>query len=139
MKLAKIHGSVNFIDGKSYLIVPPTWNKTSEIKIRPIWKMANELLSNSENLVFIGYSLPITDLYVKYLLINGIQNCKNLKKIIVISPDLDGSVKKRYEDFFEPYFREKSFKFIEKKFEDIDWKHLAYTDNNGKFKKIYLN
>lgn len=128
LNLAKIHGSINFIDGASYLIVPPTWNKTSEAKIRPIWKLANDLLTNSENLFFIGYSLPKTDLYVKYLLINGIQKCKNLKRIIVICPDKDNLIQSRFEDFFESYFREKSFKFIPKKFEEINWSRLRYSE-----------
>lgn len=133
LQLAKIHGSINFRDGISYLIVPPTWNKTSETKIRPIWKLANDLITNSENLIFIGYSLPITDLYVKYLLINGIQNCKNLKRIVVICPDKDNSVRTRYEDFFESYFREKSFIYIPKKFEEINWDNFSYiTEKNGR-------
>ena len=133
VKLAKIHGSINFKYGNSYLIVPPTWNKTSETKIRSVWKLANDLITNSENLIFIGYSLPKTDLYVKYLLINGIQNCKNLKRIIVICHESDNSVRMRYEDFFESYFREKSFIYIPKKFEEINWGSFSYTERiNGK-------
>jgi len=125
--LAKIHGSINFIDGSSNLIVPPTWNKTSEYKIRPVWKLANDLIGKSENIIFIGYSLPKTDLYVKYLLINGIKKCENLKKIIVIClDDENNSTRKRYEEFFESYFREKSFTFISEKFEKIDWENLKH-------------
>lgn len=130
LKLAKLHGSVNFVN-KQYkpLIVPPTWNKTSNDEMIPVWEMAHKLISQANELVFIGYSLPITDLYVKYLLISGIKSSYNLKKITVICPDDDkNTIKNRYENFFDENFRNKAFEYVSKKFEDY-YKDIKITDN----------
>ncbi|MFZ1290205.1 MAG: hypothetical protein WAR79_08940 [Melioribacteraceae bacterium] len=122
LKLSKIHGSINFVKKNVPLIVPPTWNKTSNLEMVPVWKLAHNLISNSNKLVFIGYSLPTTDLYLKYLLICGIKNNYNLKKIKVICPDDEkGSTEQRYINFFDENFRNKTFEFISKKFEDYHY------------------
>lgn len=118
LKLAKIHGSINFTRNNLPIIVPPTWNKTSNKELHGVWKFANDLLSESNQIVFIGYSLPLTDLYVKYLLICGIKNCYNLKKIIVVCPDEKDEIKNRYENFFDINFRNKAFEFIPTTFEE---------------------
>jgi len=87
LKLAKIHGSVNFKWNNIPLIIPPTWNKTSEKKMKSVWKLSFDLLSSANKIVFIGYSLAETDLYVKYLLITGLKNSYNLHEIEVICKD----------------------------------------------------
>ncbi len=121
LKLAKIHGSINFIKRNLPLIVPPTWNKTSAKEMIPVWKLAHDLIAQANKLVFIGYSLPPTDLYVKYLLINGIKNCNNLKKIIVINPPPKSGkdvIEERYHKFFDENFQQKAFEYTGKKFQD---------------------
>lgn len=70
IKIAKLHGSLNFAND---LIIPPTWNKTNNEQIKGAWQLAYEQLSSANKIVFIGYSLPQTDSYIKYLLINGIK------------------------------------------------------------------
>lgn len=117
LKLAKIHGSINFSNKSVPIIVPPTWNKTSNKQMQSIWKFAHDMLSQSNIIVFIGYSLPETDLYVKYLLISGIKDCYNLKEIIAVCYDEKNEVKNRYEKFFDINFRNKAFKFYPIKFE----------------------
>ena len=94
--LLKLHGSTN-----SGLIVPPTWAKGNYPKVIPSWKNAYQTLSNSNHIRFIGYSLPVTDSYVKYLLKSAVLCSPHLKSIDVICKDLDGSVKKRYDDFIQ--------------------------------------
>lgn len=116
--LSKIHGSINFLKDDLPIIVPPTWNKTSNRYMQSVWKLAHSILSNSEKIVFIGYSLPATDLYVKYLLICGIKQCYNLKNVTVVCPDDNHTVKDRYEKFFDINFRDKAFEFIPKTFEE---------------------
>lgn len=118
LKLAKIHGSINFINNRLPIIVPPTWNKTSNKQMLSVWKLSYSLLSQSNKIIFIGYSLPETDLYVKYLLICGIKECYNLNKIIVICPDEFSTIKDRYEKFFDINFRNKAFEFIPTTFEE---------------------
>lgn len=118
LKLAKIHGSINFIKDELPIIVPPTWNKTSNSNMQSVWKLAHSILTNSDQIIFIGYSLPETDLYVKYLLISGIKNCYNLKNVTVICPDDKGIIKGRYEKFFDINYRNKAFDFIPINFEE---------------------
>ena len=118
LNYAKIHGSINFQLNRSPIIIPPTWNKTSSKEMKGVWQFAHQLLAQTENIVFIGYSLPTTDLYVKYLLINGIKDSFNLKQVKVICPDFDGSIEKRYKTFFDANFRDKAFSFENIKFED---------------------
>lgn len=94
--LAKLHGSVDTED-----IVPPTWNKSLRKKIQPAWKLAYKLLGEANYLRVIGYSLPISDTYIKYLLKSSLIETQNLKKIEVLCYDPDGSVKQRYDEFFD--------------------------------------
>jgi hypothetical protein len=117
VEIAKLHGSLNF---KNDIIIPPTWNKTNNPEIKSIWQLAFNLLSNANKIVFIGYSLPQTDAYLKYLLINAINKNENLKRIEVINPDDEKeTTKNRYASFFEKSLETKAmFQYIPKKFED---------------------
>lgn len=92
--LAKLHGSTD-----TKVIVPPTWNKTVTSKIEKEWEMAYQLLSSANYIYIIGYSLPDSDAYVKYLLKSSILNSENLKRIDVLCLDHDGTVKQRYDSF----------------------------------------
>jgi hypothetical protein len=108
--LAKLHGSIETT------IVPPTWNK-SEInpKILDAWKLAYKALVNANYIRIIGYSLPPTDTYIKYLLSLAVMESFNLKKIDVIcKDDSEETVKKRYESFI----RFKNYRFINGNVED---------------------
>lgn len=98
--LAKLHGSVNGT------IVPPTWNKVARPEEREIqegWQLAYKALSEATQIRILGYSLPQTDAYVRYLFESATMeepHRKNLKNIDVIClDDPDGSVKRRYEEF----------------------------------------
>lgn len=79
------------------LLIPPTWNKTdyhSHVKI--IWKYAVQELSEAENIFIIGYSMPETDLFFKYLLgLGTINPVKRLKKLWIFNPDK--KVEERYK------------------------------------------
>jgi hypothetical protein len=95
--LAKLHGSVDST------IVPPTWNKVAQPKeIQEAWKLAYKALSEATQIRILGYSLPQTDSYVRYLLESATMeepHRKNLKQIDVGCLDPDGSVHERYEEF----------------------------------------
>lgn len=93
--LAKLHGSVHTGD-----IVPPTWAKGNHPSIVKTWKIANSILKDSNHIRFIGYSLPVADSYLKYLLKSAVIDTPNLKSLDVICMDGDGSVQNRYQDFF---------------------------------------
>lgn len=107
--LAKLHGTVE--EGE---IVPPTWAKGTHRSIVPVWKMASEILRDSNHIRFIGYSLPLADSYLKYLLKSSVLKSERLKSIDVICSDYDGSVKQRYRDFFNiPNFRFANCSFMD--------------------------
>jgi NAD-dependent SIR2 family protein deacetylase len=54
------------------VIVPPTWNKTEgHNELTAIWKQAAVELGQAENIVCIGYSLPESDLFFRYLFALG--------------------------------------------------------------------
>jgi hypothetical protein len=94
--LAKLHGCLN-----SSEIVPPTWAKGTHESIIPIWKNAFRLLGEANHIRFVGYSLPVADSYIKYLLKASVIDAPHLKSIDVICLDSDGSTKSRYDNFFE--------------------------------------
>ena len=92
--LAKLHGTV-----EPLTIVPPTWNKVSEETLQPTWSLARQLLQEANHIRILGYSLPISDAYVKYLLKSSLLDLAHLKKIDVICQDPTGEIKRRYDEF----------------------------------------
>lgn len=97
LEYAKLHGSIN-----SGNIIPPTWNKGIQSdEIKSIWSLAYKVISKANYIRIIGYSLPVTDSYVKYLLKSAVINSKNLKKIDVICLDDGNSVFERYKKFID--------------------------------------
>lgn len=99
--LAKLHGTVSE-DEDEQVIVPPTWSKGRESRIMPVWKLAYQLLAEATDIRFIGYSLPIADSYVRYLLkASSIDNptLPSLKRVDVICRDSSGLVEHRYKEF----------------------------------------
>jgi hypothetical protein len=92
--LVKLHGSVD-----NQVIIPPTWNKTITPQIDKEWETAYRLLSSANHIRIVGYSLPDSDAYVRYLLKAGILKSENLKRIDVLCKDEDESVRRRYDSF----------------------------------------
>lgn len=95
--LSKLHGSADL-----GVIIPPTWNKTLNKKIVYNWKNAYDLLIAANQIRILGYSLPVSDTYVKYLLKAAVIKSPHLKKVDIINLDDEkGSIKKRYDDFIK--------------------------------------
>src|SRR5690606_29593289 len=65
------------------------------------WKNAFRLLKEANHIRFVGYSLPVADSYIKYLLKSSVVEAPHLKSIDVICLDSDGNTESRYDDFFE--------------------------------------
>jgi hypothetical protein len=119
--LSKLHGSVD-----TQNIIPPTWNKGVNEHIRQAWQLAYNVLSEANHIRIIGYSLPITDAYIKYLLKSSIIKNQNLKSLDVLCADSDGQVQTRYKDWIcFPKYR-----FKNGKVEDYLNGHLDLTENN---------
>lgn len=99
------------------LIVPPTWNKFQyQQLIGGVWEKALEEIREAHRIIVIGYSLPPTDTFFRYLLTLGC--CTPFEpEIIIINPD-EETAKPKYEKFIDQYYRAYNFKF-----------HKIYFDN----------
>lgn len=112
--LLKLHGSINWSEGgiestdrdvKRYiftsfdelmeksqdripLILPPWWKKDPIGIFGKIWETAVERLRTATRIIFLGYSCPATDQYVKYLLAAGLQNNISLARVDTVNPDI---------------------------------------------------
>jgi hypothetical protein len=104
--LAKLHGSAE----NSSSVIAPTWNKGGKDHIKSAWRHAHSALADANHVRIVGYSLPITDTYIKYLLKSAILSSANLKSLDVLC--LDNSkheTKERYRSFIDfPTWRFKS-------------------------------
>lgn len=93
--LVKIHGSVD--PGN---IVIPTFNKElfgSQLSLT--WQLAYNALFNANEIRVIGYSLPQTDSYIKYLLMASVNRFRHLNRIDWIVRDSRKEVIQRVKEF----------------------------------------
>ncbi len=94
--LAKLHGSVDST------IIAPTWNKTINDDIVKDWQAAYQLLQQANYIRIIGYSLPISDAYIRYLLKSSFIKNDNLKAITIYCLDDEkGTTEKKYSEFLK--------------------------------------
>lgn len=96
INLAKLHGS-----GHDASIVPPTWSKGSDRLPAAAWQAALQELARANHIRIFGYSLPGSDLNVRFLLKAAALDSFHLKTIDVVCLDPDGSVKSRYDSFID--------------------------------------
>lgn len=97
-------------------IIPPTWNKTQyhdNQSITNVWNVAAKELESAKNIYIIGYSLPDSDLFFKYLYSLGTFGSSLIQKFCVINPDatikdkyleMISSTLSRYYDFHNSTF-----------------------------------
>jgi hypothetical protein len=110
------------------MLVPPSWDKTEYQKLlQPVWHQAVAELENATRICIIGYSLPESDAYFKYLLTLGLSENHGLYKFIVVDLAQQPSrlmaspveehiprtknLRERYEDLLEDMFQERRFAF----------------------------
>lgn len=123
IELLKLHGSVNFPTSSATLpfniaaavdapfILPPIFNKMSTSSPTEMWKMALQRLGEAKNIVFVGYSLPATDIYMQYFLKAALGPNFDLSRIHIFDPLLTGktdaadSMKQRYQTCFSQQLR----------------------------------
>lgn len=68
-------------------IAPPEWNKPTRSGVYvPIWRRARAALRQATALIFIGYSLPETDLPLQALFTVE-ENPKVLELLVTVNPD----------------------------------------------------
>jgi len=82
--------------------------------LKSVWKSASEEIEQATRIIIIGYSLPETDSFFKYLLALGLSKNDSLQEIILINPaqGIEGeALEKRYRDFIAPFFDTRNFRF----------------------------
>lgn len=100
----------NDYDNHNPFIIPPTWNKTMyHNSISSVWKKASQCLSEAKNIYVIGYSLPDTDTFFKFLFSLGTNSTTRIRRFWVMNPD--PSSQQRYHNLLGPQVLER-FKFI---------------------------
>jgi len=81
------------------VIIPPTWSKMGTYgSINNVWATAAQELTSAEQIIVIGYSLPITDEFFRYLYALGTISSTRIKKFLVYNPDTTGTVESRFRD-----------------------------------------
>jgi len=109
------------------MLVPPSWDKTEyQDLVQPIWKRAITELQRATRICVIGYSLPESDAYFKYLLTLGLAENHGLYKFIVIdrgqptaffgdqsqeTGQKTKTLRERYKELLEDLFQERRFTF----------------------------
>ena len=70
-------------------IIPPTWNKGAHHypEIESVWRRAAGHFAQARTIVVMGYSLPSTDQFFRYLYAIGSLGMTRLERFIVINPD----------------------------------------------------
>jgi len=86
---------------KGPFIVPPAWSKREyHQKIQPVWRAGARALSEAEAIYVIGYSLPETDVFFKYLFSLSTFSDASIRRFCVF--DLNKSVEDQFIKLLGP-------------------------------------
>jgi hypothetical protein len=109
LRVLKLHGSLNWRvsgdrlelldvpyvrrpDGE-LVLVPPLWQKSFDYHpFNALWRTARAALTSTKALLFIGYSLPLTDVYTQAMLRIDVTE---LDFILIANPDTDARARIR--------------------------------------------
>ncbi|MBU2832662.1 MULTISPECIES: SIR2 family protein [Acidithiobacillus] len=127
VKVLKLHGSINWSSAgskgdsgldvhmyKDYdelrshsedrkpTLLPPWWKKDPNGFTISSWANAVEQLQTASRIIIIGYSLPTTDQYVKYLLAAGLSKNISLTGVWVVNkrPDVFNSIREIFSSSY---------------------------------------
>jgi hypothetical protein len=101
------------------LLVPPSWDKSEYSQImRPVWRKAVEALKTATRICVVGYSMPETDAFFKFLLALGLAENDRLSKLIVVDKVTSGilatqesTIEARWKEMLETVFVGRRFVF----------------------------
>ncbi len=70
-----------------FTIIPPEWHKSYDKGVFSVlWKYSAKAIKQAEHVIFIGYSLPLTDMHSTALFRTSIKP-HHLKSLVVVNPD----------------------------------------------------
>lgn len=113
------------------LLAPPTWSKDLRDLNAPlsnVWNAAVSALESATRIIVIGYSMPQTDPYFKYLLAAGLSENISLRKLFFINPILSSHVLPGKENAPEE-MKTRLFGVIRKHFQEQD--RLVLSDRTA--------
>lgn len=128
------------------LLIPPSWDKSGYAEIiAPVWKRAVEELKSATRICIIGYSIPETDAFFKYLLTLALAGNHQLYNLLVVdyrapifnhplSLDVQGHsrdlVRPRYLKLLDKLFRQRRFLYFDNGFADFlrGWASRLHLD-----------
>lgn len=116
------------------LLAPPIWSKDLRNLNAPlsnVWNAAVRAIETATRIIVIGYSMPQTDPYFKYLLAAGLSENISLRKLFFINPGLSRQVQQGKEKEPED-LRARLFNVIRKHFREPD-RLLLSEDNTFSF------
>ena len=102
-------------------IVPPTWRKqATKPAYGAQWGHISQGMQSVRRIIFIGYSLPKTDLYFRHFLALSLADNPHLPKVYVLNPGIQepSGVQDNYLDLFAPLAREGRLYGIQGRFGD---------------------
>ena len=95
--------------GVEPVIVPPAWAKGGQSEVlRPVWSEALKALRQAGRIFIIGYSMPSTDEFFRYLLALALAENEGLDKVLVVNDSREAQ--KRFENLFHSQFRMRKLK-----------------------------
>jgi NAD-dependent SIR2 family protein deacetylase len=107
------------------LLVPPSWDKSEYSKtMQSVWRKAVDELKRATRICVIGYSMPPSDAFFKFLLSLGLAENDRLYKLSVVDWIPDGAIPTsaaagepepinlRWKRMLEGVFEERRFKFF---------------------------
>lgn len=98
------------------VLVPPTWNKAEYHKnLSKVWSRAAKELTDAEDIFIVGYSLPETDAFFRYMYALGTVGGTPLKRLWAFNPD--SAVESRLSTMLGPGAACR-FRFFSNTFED---------------------
>ena len=83
------------------VIIPPTWNKPQyRVDLEAVWRRAAESFADAENIFVVGFSLPPTDEFFRFLYAVGAVGPARIKQFWVIDPAQE--VRQRFKSLLGP-------------------------------------
>jgi hypothetical protein len=106
------------------IIIPPTWQKEYiNPNLIELWLKAEWQLQRTNKIFFIGYSLPESDVNVRYLLKKSLYRKNAPVEIYIINTaDIDSDERKRYKRLFGStikYSQSTAFEYFVEKLDDF--------------------
>jgi NAD-dependent SIR2 family protein deacetylase len=119
--------------GLRLLLVPPSWDKSEYREtMRPVWNQAVNALKTAKRICVIGYSMPETDTFFKFLLALGLAENHHLYRFVLVDkttralageaspePKSGTIIEARYKAMFEMLFVKRRFTFFGDGFADF--------------------